>query len=1129
MLEQCDLGAYKWWRTGKVRLLLSLLFCPFDVYCCQSLLLSFMPARQFVFSCFLSSAISISFTSFQSLTVKFDLFFSAMAKLSKEKLEKCDQCDAVYATKPGLSRHKREKHGGKKGEKEIVYKCSHCGKEDKRKENLKRHEVACQGPKKAATKGAPKQHVHNVHKCLSCQETFASRFSLNRHFPTCKKKATKKKKSKHLAPTMLQSPPSETGKHLPFTAMLWLCAEVGLDVVKTNIENVSLANSSASASAEESDIMFHIERASCSVTEIVPMSDDVTVSNDELDESDESTVVLDEREPISVDVEMVTDDEFTKSSGELDEPEDVVIKPTYVLDERELGSEVVETMVTNDDLFNQSSHMLDEQEPCSAEMERTNGDQFTGVRTKTRSSGVRKTPANQRQLHRAYTDTAELIRNWLHKLEPDYHGEYLTKSLSLAGASHLIVKPEKKARGIRRTSDYVINLCWKFWKKHATVSNMSTSRPATMPVAMMKSNPLLSRVDIENESFVKHTTKRGVTRYEHTFMVQNETDLTIYQKFQSEHSIVIGRSTFRKLKPFYIRHSKEGDIETCCCIYHVNFRNSFEALSKLFKSCFKVVGDDDDDECEDNSGRVAVPEGISEISITIDNYDSFKKRLLQNCQKDQHGLLVTQCESGECGHWKTIFDNLNQQIVLLDNKLKDNDITKKLSFTRFGYVKTEEYGNRLEPDTTPLSLAEICAYLKSKLPAFIKHSNVYSRDFILWKVMKPYTSVNGSALTVIDYAENLSIPVPREPQSMYWVRKQVSIMSGITETTESKKTYHGHLSENRIHDQVFTAESIRKIIHHLPQLSHYVIRSDNAVHFKSAQCFFDLQEIANEFVSVIVRCYGITGHGKGEIDSCGGHIKNAIRKKIQTGSKVHNTDDCLAVLDEKFSDSTSPSYCFEKVESEDLVNQRNKLLKYDFKTVVGSSDFHVLVFTPFSKFFLASTVLCVCDECLDRNYSSCPNFKEYFPVVTIYNKPVTRGEKVEVEEVESSTSSVIGSMVTKDSIFAVKAESSTHDFFLLLCTTEQQEHLDKEPLTDTSGHAINLGDIYITGSYLEISEHGKKSITFSLKKSSKDVYVLSGAVFFPQVPIKKIGENSYRLNNDMVVELNIRSSMNTSQ
>ena len=60
------------------------------------------------------------------------------------------------------------------------------------------------------------------------------------------------------------------------------------------------------------------------------------------------------------------------------------------------------------------------------------------------------------------------------------------------------------------------------------------------------------------------------------------------------------------------------------------------------------------------------------------------------------------------------------------------------------------------------------------------------------------------------------------------------------------------------------------------------------------------------------------------------------------GKKVHNTDDCLAVLDE-FSDSDNPSYCFEKVEAESLVNQRNKLLKYDFKAVAGSSDFHVVV------------------------------------------------------------------------------------------------------------------------------------------------------------------------------------------
>ena len=77
-------------------------------------------------------------------------------------------------------------------------------------------------------------------------------------------------------------------------------------------------------------------------------------------------------------------------------------------------------------------------------------------------------------------------------------------------------------------------------------------------------------------------------------------------------------------------------------------------------------------------------------------------------------------------------------------------------------------------------------------------------------------------------------------------------MSGISESEATSKTYYGHLSENRIHDQVYTAESIQMIIQSMPQLEHYVVRSGNATHFKCAQCFYDLQQIANKGVMALL-------------------------------------------------------------------------------------------------------------------------------------------------------------------------------------------------------------------------------------------------------------------------------------
>ena len=505
----------------------------------------------------------------------------------------------------------------------------------------------------------------------------------------------------------------------------------------------------------------------------------------------------------------------------------------------------------------------------------------------------------------------------------------------------------------------------------------------------------------------------------------------------------------------------------------------------------------------------------------IPYYDVFKSYLLQSCVRDTYSVLCEDCESGQCGHWEKHFSGLTSKISAVATK---NKITKKFTYTRFEYVKTEEFGTKLQPITSPQSLEEISAYLGSKLHKFIEHSNTYLRERTLWKILKPFTISNQSALIVIDFSENLSIPVQNEPQTMYWVRKQVSIMSVISETP--LKTYYGHLSESRIHDQVYTKESIVEIIRSIPPQEQYVIRSDNANHFKCAQCFYDLQIISDEFLATIVRVYGISGHCKGEVDSADRHIKNAIRNRIRAGDYILDTDDCLAALNEKFCDYTNPSYSFRKIEAEKLIEKRNEVLKLDFKRVDGTMDFHVLVFKPFQKFFHASNVICVCENCIDRNYAACSNFKEYYPEVTVLSKPLTRYAKVTIEEEEESTVSVMGGMVTEGSIFAVKADNATHDFFLFLCTKTQTAHGEKSPLKDTFGHIIHLGELFITGVYLEIADYGKKCINYNVTRT--EVFVHSGTVFFPQVPVKTTKAGVYKLSNDMVVELNIRSSLNTN-
>ena len=50
-----------------------------------------------------------------------------------------------------------------------------------------------------------------------------------------------------------------------------------------------------------------------------------------------------------------------------------------------------------------------------------------------------------------------------------------------------------------------------------------------------------------------------------------------------------------------------------------------------------------------------------------------------------------------------------------------------------------------------------------------------------------------------DFAENISVPVKIEPQSMHWSHQQVTIHSGITKFN-GEKSYHPYFSDDRSHD-----------------------------------------------------------------------------------------------------------------------------------------------------------------------------------------------------------------------------------------------------------------------------------------------------------------------------------------
>ena len=209
--------------------------------------------------------------------------------------------------------------------------------------------------------------------------------------------------------------------------------------------------------------------------------------------------------------------------------------------------------------------------------------------------------------------------------------------------------------------------------------------------------------------------------------------------------------------------------------------------------------------------------------------------------------------------------------------------TDTISFTRYERITTK-YGRKLAPVSDPLSLINIIDYVIKKLSKFMIHSNQTARDYLLWEQWLNHMS--ESTVITVDFSENLSLPLNKEPQSLYWARTQVSIHCGVGISNNDSKVYFGHLSEDLKHDQSFILTSLQKMINHFPTTSRYFVRSDNASNYKSAEAFDDMQNLSNENGIMLIIIFGVSGHGKSAVDSCGGHLKTACRQAIAMGEHL---------------------------------------------------------------------------------------------------------------------------------------------------------------------------------------------------------------------------------------------------
>ena len=83
-----------------------------------------------------------------------------------------------------------------------------------------------------------------------------------------------------------------------------------------------------------------------------------------------------------------------------------------------------------------------------------------------------------------------------------------------------------------------------------------------------------------------------------------------------------------------------------------------------------------------------------------------------------------------------------------------------------------------------------------------------------------------------------------------------------------------------------------------------------------------MQNISNEN-NMLIRIFGVSVHGKSEVDSCGGHLKTACRHAIAMGENLRCSSDCVSFLNTKFDERyISPSYFMSNIAEQTLQDDR---------------------------------------------------------------------------------------------------------------------------------------------------------------------------------------------------------------
>ena len=226
-----------------------------------------------------------------------------------------------------------------------------------------------------------------------------------------------------------------------------------------------------------------------------------------------------------------------------------------------------------------------------------------------------------------------------------------------------------------------------------------------------------------------------------------------------------------------------------------------------------------------------------------------------------------------------------------------------------------------------------------------------------------------------------------------------------------------------------------------------------------------------------------------------------------------NSSQIVSFLKEKFGENTSPQYHIVEILDSSLMEERNSRRRMKFPTITGSSDWHVLIFTPNASEFKASPRLCMCDQCL-VTYGSCSLFQSYAVRVETINVPTLRndvlpppeilGEEEVIEFVNEGTFVAVAAPKSTDTVWVVDP------FWIIKVTKVNRIDTDNESV-DSYGFKIAPKVMHLEGNFLEKNERLTTSKKIGYDLSKKVTFFFKESILYPYVNITE-GKRGLFLN-----------------